>query len=119
MLMLHENVYLCRKTLSLTIYPPTKAALIQHIKRATYQGGIVWGQALQSEQQLPSPSQWGWIQNSDNSWGINWTNLNSISDECKELCKCSCKKECSVRCSCRKSNLLCTSICNCQCVLDE
>ena len=99
--------------------PPTNAALIQHIKRATYQGGIVWGQTLQTQPLLPSPNQWGWMKNSDGSWGIHWTELNSISDECKELCKCSCKKDCSVRCSCRKTNLPCTSICNCPCIIDD
>ena len=99
--------------------PPTNAALIQHIKRATYQGGIVWGQTLQTQPLLPSPNQWGWMKNSDGSWGIHWTELNSISDECKELCKCSCKKDCSVRCSCRKTNLPCTSICYCPCVIDD
>ena len=26
--------------------PPTRAALLQHTKRAVYQGGYVWGQAL-------------------------------------------------------------------------
>ena len=99
--------------------PPTMAALRQHIKRAVYQGGIIWGQALQNEPNLPSPDEWGWKENSDHSWAIYWTHLNSISNVCKELCKCSCKKDCGARCSCRKSNLQCTSICNCPCMQGE
>ncbi len=39
--------------------PPTKAALLEHIKRTTYQAGFVWGQSLQPEQVLPSPCSWG------------------------------------------------------------
>ena len=35
--------------------PPTKAALTEHIKRATYQAGYVRGQPLIAEQVLPSP----------------------------------------------------------------
>ena len=80
---------------------------------------IIWGQALEAEPKLPPPAHWGWTKNSDNNWDIYWTDLSPISDICKELCKCSCKKQCSARCSCRKSNLQCTSICNCPCVIGE
>ena len=36
--------------------PPSKAALLQHVKRAPYQAGHVWGQALIANPSLPSPS---------------------------------------------------------------
>ena len=36
--------------------PPTKAALQEHVKRAAYQAGHVWGQALIPNPVLPSPS---------------------------------------------------------------
>ena len=36
--------------------PPTKDALRQHVMRATYQAGYVWGQALFPNPELPSPS---------------------------------------------------------------
>ena len=36
--------------------PPTQGALLQHVKRAAFQAGHVWGQALQSQQELPSPA---------------------------------------------------------------
>jgi len=39
--------------------PPTKAALVEHIKRATFQAGYAWGQSLVAEQALPSPASWG------------------------------------------------------------
>ncbi|KAK0150015.1 hypothetical protein N1851_009250 [Merluccius polli] len=43
--------------------PPTKEALVQHLKRAVYQGGHCWGQALEVAPNMPSPADWG----SDNS----------------------------------------------------
>ena len=39
--------------------PPTKAALIQHTKWATYQAGYCWGQVMIAAAELPSPSDWG------------------------------------------------------------
>ena len=38
--------------------PPTCAALEQHVKRAVFQGGHVWGQTLVPQPVLPSPSSW-------------------------------------------------------------
>ena len=35
--------------------PPTQAALLQHLKRAMYQGSICWGQALELDPTMPSP----------------------------------------------------------------
>ena len=43
------------------LIPPTKAALEEHVKRAAYQGGHVWGQTLLPTPELPPPSSWGWI----------------------------------------------------------
>lgn len=37
-----------------------QAALQQHIKRATYQGGHCWWQVANRMQQLPSPADWRW-----------------------------------------------------------
>lgn len=39
--------------------PPTRSALVQHVKRATYQAGLIWGQALIPNPAIPSPSDWG------------------------------------------------------------
>ena len=45
--------------------PPTQAALVQHIRRAIYQGIHCWGQALQPWMTLPCPSRWGWMRTED------------------------------------------------------
>ena len=34
--------------------PPTRAALEQHVRRAVFQGGYVWGQTLHPKQVLPT-----------------------------------------------------------------
>ena len=47
------------------LIPPTKAALEEHVKRAAYQGGHVWGQTLLPTPELPPPSSWGWIKNDE------------------------------------------------------
>ena len=48
------------KSRSLDSIPPTRAALVNHAKRAVFQGGYVWQQTLLKEPVLPCPSQWGW-----------------------------------------------------------
>ncbi|CAH3151254.1 unnamed protein product [Porites lobata] len=49
-----------QKGRSIENIPPTKAALVQHIKRAVYQAGYCWAQATTSSPDLPCPSEWGW-----------------------------------------------------------
>ena len=92
--------------------PPTEAALLQHTKRAAYQSGFCWRQSLQSQQNLPSPADWGWT-NEDDSWKPLWTVLPEMAKCCPELLKCGCKKGCSSRCKCRKAKTQCTALCSC------
>ncbi len=73
--------------------PPTKAALQQHVKRATYQAGHIWGQALIPNPTLPSPSDWSWVKQED-KWCSMWTRLPQASTVCKEFIKCGCTKHC-------------------------
>ena len=54
-----------RGTRSLENIPPTQAALIQHVRKAAYQAGLVWGQSLVTQQKLPSPGIWGWEEEYD------------------------------------------------------
>ena len=93
--------------------PPTKAALQQHVRRAAYQAGHIWGQALIPNPTLPSPSDWGWVKQEE-KWCPLWTNLSQAAIVCKELVKCGCTKRCSENCKCRKSILNCTHRCGCQ-----
>ena len=72
--------------------PLTNAALIKHIKRAKIKEVSYGARLFKANNYCLHQNQWGWMKNSDGSLGINWTELNCISDECKELCKCSRKK---------------------------
>ena len=45
-----------QKDRSIEGIPPTKAALIQRTKRATYQAGYCWGQVMIADPELPSTS---------------------------------------------------------------
>lgn len=93
--------------------PPTEAALSEHVKRATYQAGFCWGQALVAQQQLPSPGDWGWEKSSDDQWVPFWTSLPEAAKVCKELIKCGCRKACRPPCKCLSVSLPCTELCNC------
>ena len=93
--------------------PPTKAALFQHVKRAVYQAGHVWGQALTASPVLPSPSEWGWKEDENGDWIPLWTTQPDASAVCRELIKCSWRVGCSGRCSCYKAAPKCTELCAC------
>ena len=90
--------------------PPTKCAL-QHVKRANYQAGFVWGHCLQRYPELPSPTAFGWEFNAtQGSWEPVWSLLPEASKACQELIKCSCNQRCGGRCSCQRAALPCTAL---------
>ena len=92
--------------------PPTQAALEQHIRRAVYQGGYIWGQSTVPMPTLPSPTEWGWMQ-VDCELQPKWSTLPEASKSCYELVHCKCKKGCTSRCKCIKAALPCTPLCAC------
>ena len=115
-----------RQGRSLENIPPTKAALTQHVLRAAYQSGYVWGQCLQKHQNLPDPALWGWEnerafksklspgqEGMTRKWLPVWTTLDQAANSCYELIHCSCKQGCRGRCKCMKASLRCTALCNC------
>ena len=63
-----------KKSRTLDNIPFTRAALVNHAKRAVFQGGFVWQQTLLKEPVIPCPSQWGW-QREDSVWVPHWTTL--------------------------------------------
>ena len=54
-----------QKGRSLELIPPTRAALVQHVKRALYQEGYCWGQVTTPMAVLRSPSEWGLLQTAE------------------------------------------------------
>ena len=61
--------------------PPSRAALLQNAKRASFQAGHVWGQAMIADPSLPSPSEWGWQKDNDGNWTPLWTTLAEASKD--------------------------------------
>lgn len=93
------------KARSIDNIPPTAAALLQHAKRAVYQGGYVWGQCLVRNPDLPSPESWGWRKTVTNEWEPLGILLPEAAVSCSELLQCGCKKGCRGHCKCVKANL--------------
>ena len=105
----------CQKTKAMEHIPPTQGALIQHVKRVTYQSGI-WSTSEKTQQPIPSPEGWGWTLDVDSqAWLPVWSTLPIASKACSELIKCSCIKDCTARCSCKKAQWNCTGLCSCKC----
>ena len=100
-----------QKSRTLENIPPTKAALVQHIRHTYFQANI-WNQSLLTSPQIPDPSDLGWVKES-NGWQPLWTNLPEASNSCHELIRCRCNKGCTGRCKCAKAALKCTALCLC------
>lgn len=96
------------------LIPPTKAALEEHVKRAVYQGGHVWGQMLLPAPELPPPTNWGWSRTEEGQYTPYWTRLPEAAHSCLELVSCKCKKGCVRLCKCKKAALQCTALCVCE-----
>lgn len=79
---------------------PSRAALVEHIKRSVLEAGHTWGQSLCKWQTLPSPSRCGWEKDFGGFYVPHWTSLPPIAASCQELLKCGCKISCSGSCKC-------------------
>lgn len=108
-----RKVLFTQKGRQLDQIPPTKAALLQHVRRTVYQAVHCWGQMLIRTPELPSPNEWGWQQSSTGCWEPRWTTLPEATDACRELLRCGCKKGCGGHCKCLKASLKCTALCHC------
>ena len=92
----HQDVNKARQfmfsqgTRSIESIPASQGALEQHIKRAAYQAGQVWGQTLVSIQELLSAAEWGWHLSSD-GWKPTLTTLPETSKASNELIRCGCR----------------------------
>jgi len=102
-----------QKSRSIDGIPPTPAALVEHMKRAAYQAGYLWAQMFVAVPNLPSPSEWGWVQTANGGLEVKWTALPEASHACRELLRCGCKSGCRNKCKCVKAVLQCTTLCKC------
>ena len=85
----HSHVNEARKQLfthnrKMENIPPTLHALEQHVKRAVFQAGHIWGQSLIGEPYVPSPDIWGCERAKDDSpWTPCWTTLPEAAKGCQ------------------------------------
>ena len=92
--------------------PPTQEALLQHAKRALHQAEYVWIQAREREQNIPDPSDRGWVLSKKTRvWRPRWTILEDVSKACSLPFHCNCEKACKENCKCGKAGLRCTVLC--------
>ena len=54
-----DNQRLFTKRTNMKTILPTGVTLEQHVKKAVYQGGYVWGLSLIANAVSPSPTSWG------------------------------------------------------------
>ncbi|KAG7160798.1 hypothetical protein Hamer_G025792 [Homarus americanus] len=94
--------------------PPSSDALHQHIRRATYQSGQVWGNSLQKDPQPVSPTEWGWEQETLDTVPVPvYITIPTISRKIPELSICCCSSECKPPCTCCMNEQPCTTLCGC------
>ena len=73
---IHTSVNQARKEVfaqkerTIDLIPPTQAALIQDVKRATYQPGYCWSQSCIAAPEMPSPSVRGLTKNATRKWDV-------------------------------------------------
>ncbi len=89
---------------------PTLAALIEHAKKAMYEGGHMCRQCLVRWPNHPCPGEWCW-QKVDHVWKPLWTWLPEAMVGIQELISRGCKMNCTDRCKYVKANFKCTSLC--------
>ena len=95
-----------------TYLPPTKAALVEHVKRTTHQAEYVWGQSIIAKQVLPSPSLWGWVK-PEIGWVPSRTALPRAAKVMNGLISCGCTTSCTGKCSRYNKGIVCTARCRC------
>ena len=101
-----------KKGCTMDAIPPTRAALVQHIKRAVYQGGIAGVRHFKLF--LTFPHQ----RTGDEPTPVIGNPYGQLCQKLplqqgKELLCCGCKKGCRGQCKCKKAALKCTALCRC------
>lgn len=90
--------------------PPTADSLKQHVLRAAYQAGWIWGSCIFKNSTLPDPKNWGW--RPDGSMLVPVWKTQETANYNILFTVCSCQKKCQ-RCKCSKLELSCLPFCKC------
>ena len=97
---------------NLRLLPPSRVGLIEHIKRAAYEGGWVYYHCMENAN-LPDPQEWGWKLKSYR-FIPKWQIVTDLIDPLDLTVTCSCTKQKCTNCLCRKKNFECIQFCKCQ-----
>ena len=94
--------------------PPTRDALLCHLKRVSYVTAII-KRSLDCYPDIPDPDGYGWT-TSEEGISIVWMLRSPAPDEILELVSCTCAKtKCSTQaCVCKNNGLKCTDLCGCK-----
>jgi hypothetical protein len=104
----------CSTHSNLRLIPPSKVGLLEHAKRACYQGGWIWQHCINNVEP-PNPKEWGW-QLHNSQFTPRWQIVaNPIPEEVVTI-TCSCKGAKCKHCSCSKKELQCIPFCQRSCI---
>ena len=94
--------------------PPCKDALLQHIKRCSYQAAI-HHRSLHQTISAPSPNGYGWSVK-DGVIDVVWKTKAAAPESLLKVVKCGCKTTKCIKggCSCLANKLPCTDMCRCK-----
>ena len=104
----------CTTHNNLRLIPPSMNALLEHVKRACYQGGWIWRHCMVNRNP-PNPECWGWKLDNGHfrpKWDTRASNMKKLEDIVTTTCSCKVAK--CKNCSCGKNNLKCLPFCKCQ-----
>ena len=91
--------------------PPSKDALLQHLLRAAFQAGWLWGNSLR---QLPCPPvvEWGWTTDVEELF-VRWSTVSAGDTLSRVTGVCSCRTNKCTSCSCAARGMKCLIYCKC------
>ena len=86
--------------------PPSRASLLQHVKRACYQSGYLWRESLENFD-LPDAQLWGWVLGSDGFYVPHWMSETSSVDMEEFIATCKCYSQKCKTCKCSRTKIKC------------
>ena len=92
--------------------PPGKDALMQHVKRAIFQVGYLWREAV-SDFTIPDPTLWGWSRYKTGNYCPLWESCKGNISLSQLTVKCSCTANKCKKCKCAKAGIPCIGMCSC------